>query len=53
LELKAIIAHEIGHLVGIPHISDKGALMNPILQENQKRRLELTNADIKNFNKYF
>jgi anion-transporting ArsA/GET3 family ATPase len=53
LELKAVIAHEIGHLVGIPHISDKGALMNPILQENQKRRLELTKADIKNFNKYF
>lgn len=53
IELKAVIAHEIAHLVGIPHINSKGALMNPILQENQKRRLELTQDDIVNFKKHF
>ena len=38
-ELRAVLAHEIGHLVGIPHIDIKNALMNPILQENQKNKL--------------
>lgn len=53
IELKTVIAHEIAHLVGIPHISSRGALMNPILQENQKKRLELTKDDIVNFKKHF
>lgn len=52
-ELKAILAHEIAHLVGIPHISKKGALMNPILQKNQIDNLYLTRDDIKAFRKYF
>jgi len=52
-ELKAILAHEIGHLVGIPHINVKGALMNPLLQESQKYELHLTPEDITNFNEYF
>ena len=52
-ELKAILAHEIGHLVGIPHINIKGALMNPILQENQKYKLHLIPEDITNFKEYF
>jgi len=52
-ELKAILAHEIGHLVGIPHINIKGALMNPILQESQKYELHLIPEDITNFNEYF
>ena len=34
-ELKVIIAHEIGHLVGLPHIQVEHALMNPILQKKQ------------------
>lgn len=51
--LKVILAHEIAHLVGIPHIEAKGALMNPILQENQKNKLHLTSEDIKNFRKFF
>ena len=33
-ELKVILAHEIAHLVGIPHINVKDALMNPILQKS-------------------
>ena len=51
--LKIILAHEIAHLVGVPHIDDEGALMNPILQENQKSRLHLTSEDIENFRKNF
>lgn len=51
--LKVILAHEIAHLVGVPHIDDEGALMNPILQENQKSRLHLTSEDIENFRKNF
>lgn len=51
--LKVILAHEMAHLVGVPHIDDEGALMNPILQENQKNRLHLTSEDIENFRKNF
>jgi hypothetical protein len=53
MELKVIIAHEIAHIVGIPHIKVKGALMNPILQENQIKKLQLTKEDIRNFKKHF
>ncbi|MGB7402250.1 matrixin family metalloprotease [Arcobacter sp. F2176] len=52
-ELKVILAHEIAHLVGIPHIDVKNALMNPILQKNQIKHLELTKKDIINFKKNF
>lgn len=52
-ELKAVLAHEIAHLVGIPHIEIKNALMNPILQKNQIENLQLTSEDIYNFNKHF
>lgn len=52
-ELKAILAHEITHLVGIPHIEVKDALMNPILQENQINLLSLSKSDIINFKKFF
>lgn len=52
-ELKAIIAHEIAHLVGVPHINEKDALMNPILQKNQINQLSLTQSDILNFKRNF
>jgi len=52
-QLKAVLAHEIGHLVGIPHIRKKNALMHPILQENQIEFLHLTKDDIRNFKKNF
>ena len=52
-QLKVVIAHEILHLVGIPHIEESGALMNPLLQKNQMERLYLTNEDIGNFRKNF
>lgn len=52
-ELKAVLAHEIAHLVGVPHIGSRNALMNPLLQKNQIRKLELTREDIINFKEHF
>ena len=52
-QLKVVIAHEILHLVGIPHIEESGALMNPLLQKNQTERLYLTNEDIGKIRKNF
>ena len=52
-ELKVIIAHEIGHLVGLPHIQVEHALMNPILQKKQKEELFLSHEDILNFRDNF
>jgi hypothetical protein len=51
-ELKVILAHEIAHLVGLPHIDKKGALMNPIIQANQIKKLFLTHEDIELFKMY-
>jgi hypothetical protein len=51
--LRAILAHEILHLIGVGHTQSKGALMNPILQENQVQNLQLTQKDIENINKMF
>jgi len=45
-QLKAILAHELLHLVGAEHINTKGALMNPLLQKEQIERLRLTEQDI-------
>jgi predicted Zn-dependent protease len=52
-ELKAILAHEIAHLVGIEHINKKNALMNPVLQQNQIKKLNITIDDIKLFDKIY
>lgn len=45
-EFKIVLAHEIGHMVGFNHINDSGSLMNPIIQENQKNKFDITKADI-------
>lgn len=52
-QLKVVIAHEILHLVGIPHIEESGALMNPLLQKNQMEKVYLTNEDIENIRNNF
>lgn len=52
-QLKTVLAHEIAHLVGVDHINLKGALMNPVLQEEQIENLWLTPEDIKAFEKAF
>jgi hypothetical protein len=52
-QLKVVIAHEIMHLIGVPHIEVSGALMNPLLQNNQLNKLHLTKEDIENFKNNF
>ena len=52
-KFKAVLAHEIGHLVGVGHVQAKGALMNPLLQKEQLKHLSLTPADIEAFDKVF
>ena len=51
-QLKVVLAHEIAHLVGIPHIEVKNALMNPLLDKNQDE-LVLSSEDILNFKENF
>jgi predicted nucleic acid-binding Zn-ribbon protein len=52
-QLKVVLAHEIAHLVGVPHIEAKNALMNPILEQSQQNELVLTHEDIQNFKENF
>jgi len=52
-KLKAVLAHELMHLVGIPHINEQNALMHPILQDSQLQKLFLTEADIRNIKNNF
>lgn len=52
-QLKATLAHELAHLIGVGHIHVQGALMNPLLQDNQIKNLYLTPEDIKEFEKSF
>lgn len=52
-KFKAILAHELGHLIGLGHVESKGSLMNPILQYNQIKKLNLSSDDIKEFKKSF
>lgn len=52
-QLKAILAHEIAHMVGVGHVNSRGALMNPVLQRNQIGNLQLTWEDIRAFEEGF
>lgn len=45
--LKVILAHEIGHLIGVGHVDVDGALMHTYLQKEQVESLSLTLDDIK------
>lgn len=52
-KFKVVLAHELGHLVGVDHVEVKGALMNPLMQEEQVEELFLTPSDITAFNRAF
>lgn len=52
-KFKVVLAHELGHLVGVEHVGAKGALMNPLMQDAQVEELFLTPWDIEGFNKAF
>lgn len=51
--LKVILAHELGHLVGVGHIDVDGALMHSYLQEEQVSNLSLTFDDVEAFRECF
>jgi predicted Zn-dependent protease len=50
--LKVVLAHEIGHMFGLEHINQKNALMNAILQEEQRNHLNITKYDSNYARKY-
>ena len=52
-KFKVVLAHELGHLVGVEHVEAKGALMNPLMQDEQVKELFLTPSDIRAFNHAF
>lgn len=51
--LKAILAHELLHLVGVGHVKSEGSLMNPILQKSQVDYLILSGDDRQAIEKSF
>ena len=52
-QLKVVLAHELGHLVGVKHIDIDNALMNPLLQKKQLEELSLTYDDVQAFYEAF
>lgn len=51
--LKVILAHELGHLVGVGHVDTPGTLMHSYLQEEQIKNLSLTFDDVEAFRECF
>jgi chaperonin cofactor prefoldin len=45
-ELKLILAHELGHALGIEHVSSPGSVMHHMADAAQGEQLQLSNADI-------
>lgn len=45
-ELRLVIAHEMGHALGIGHVSNPESVMHELMDSQNRRQLELTEEDI-------
>lgn len=45
-ELRLVIAHEMGHALGIGHVSNPESVMHELMDSQNRRQLELTSEDI-------
>lgn len=44
-ELELVLAHELGHALGLSHVKDPGAIMNAVLAGQDLNNIQLTQAD--------
>ena len=45
-ELKMVLAHELGHALGLGHVESEAALMSPVHSEGDAGNLQITSADL-------
>lgn len=45
-ELKMVLAHELGHALGLGHVESGNALMSPVHAEGEAGNLQITSADM-------